>query len=130
MRRLKFYVFIAGILFSSSCFSQQLFVPKNIQASYKNGTRSMDGTPGKNYWQNSASYKLNVNFAPDTRLISGSVDINYINNSPDTLKQIWFKLYPNLYKKGSPHLTKISPQDITDGLVIDSRTKGRQYRWH
>jgi hypothetical protein len=119
MRR-KFYISVAGILVSSLCFSQQLFVPKNIQAAYQKGTRSTDGKPGKNYWQNTAFYKLNISFEPDTRLISGSVDINYINNSPDTLKQIWFKLYPNLYKKGTPHLTKISPEDLTDGLIIDT----------
>jgi hypothetical protein len=116
MRRL--YFSIASILFSSLCFSQQLFIPKNIQAAYQKDTRSADGRPGKNYWQNTASYKLNVSFAPDTRLISGSVDINYVNNSPDTLKQIWFKLYPNLYKEGTPHLSKISPSDLSDGQTL------------
>jgi hypothetical protein len=120
MQRIKFYFSVSAILFSCICFSQQLFVPRNIQAAYQKGTRSADGKPGKAYWQNTASYKLNVSFAPDTRLISGSVDITYVNNSPDTLKQIWFKLYPNLYKKGTPHLTKISPEDLTDGLIIDS----------
>ncbi|MBO9684812.1 MAG: peptidase, partial [Flavisolibacter sp.] len=120
MVRIKFYFSVSAILFSCICFSQQLFVPRNIQAAYQKGTRSADGKPGKAYWQNTASYKLNVSFAPDTRLISGSVDITYVNNSPDTLKQIWFKLYPNLYKKGTPHLTKISPEDLTDGLIIDS----------
>lgn len=120
MLRKIFCFFISGIFFSSICLSQQLFVPRNIQAAYEKGTRSIDGKPGKNYWQNTAAYKLNINFAPDTRLISGSVDINYTNNSPDTLKQIWFKLYPNLYKKGTPHLSKISPNDLTDGLIIDS----------
>src|SRR5512138_465214 len=84
-----------------NCFGQ-LFIPKNIQAAYQKDTRSRDGKPGKNYWQNAANYYINVNFDPDTRLVSGIVDINYINNSPDTLKQIWFKLYPNLYKKGVP----------------------------
>jgi hypothetical protein len=120
MLRIKFYFSILAVFFYSLCFSQQLFVPKNIEAAYQKGTRSADGKPGKNYWQNTASYKLNLSFAPDTRLISGSVDINYTNNSPDTLKQIWFKLYPNLYKKGTPHLSKISPDDLTDGLIVDS----------
>lgn len=119
MRSMKF-PFAFAILFSSQSFSQQLFIPKNIQQTYQKGTRSTDGKPGKNYWQNTASYKLNVNFAPATRLVSGTVEINYTNNSPDTLKQIWFKLYPNLYKKGTPHVSKISPQDLTDGLIIDS----------
>ena len=80
----------------------------------------MEGKPGNNYWQNTANYKLNVSFAPATRLLSGLVDINYLNNSPDTLKQIWFKLYPNLYKKGTPRQSAIEPEDLTEGLIIDS----------
>ncbi len=108
------------VVITSQCFSQQLFIPKNIQAAYQKQTRSTDGKPGKNYWQNTADYILNVNFDPATRLLSGVADIQYINNSSDTLKQIWFKLYPNLYKKGSPRESKISPEDITDGVSIDS----------
>jgi hypothetical protein len=120
MRNINCIIAVALLLLSSVCFSQQLFIPKNIQATYQKGTRSIDGKPGKNYWQNTATYKLNVSFAPDTRLISGVVDINYINNSPDTLKQVWFKLYPNLYKKGMPRQSKISSEDLTDGVSIDS----------
>jgi hypothetical protein len=59
-------------------------------------------------------------FSPETRLVSGTVSINYVNNSPDTLKQIWFKLYPNLYKKATPRQSKIAAADLTDGVVIDS----------
>jgi hypothetical protein len=120
MRNINCIIAVALLLLSSVCFSQQLFIPKNIQATYQKGTRSIDGKPGKNYWQNTATYKLNVSFAPDTRLISGVVDINYINDSPDTLKQVWFKLYPNLYKKGMPRQSKISSEDLTDGVSIDS----------
>lgn len=77
-------------------------VPGNLQATYKKGTRDISGRPGKNYWQNYADYKVDVNFNPSTRLITGTAVINYSNNSPDTLKEILFKLYPNLYKKDLP----------------------------
>jgi len=100
--------------------AQALPVPTNIQAAYKKGTRSMDGKPGKSYWQNKADYKISVNFDPATRLVAGAVEIHYVNNSPDTLKQIVFKLYPNLYKKGSPRDAFIAPEDLTDGVSIDS----------
>ena len=95
-------------------------VPRNIQKTFEKSTRSVTGLPGAKYWQNTATYSLQVDFAPDTRLVSGIVDINYINNSPDTLKQVWFKLYPNLYKKGSPTQSKIAPEDEGEGMVIDS----------
>ena len=39
---------------------------------------------------------MKVNFDPSTRLITGQVEIEYVNNSLDTLKQLWFKLYPIL----------------------------------
>ncbi|MDQ6762550.1 MAG: hypothetical protein M3015_07970, partial [Bacteroidota bacterium] len=40
--------------------AQNLYIPRNIKEAYKNGTRSMDGTPGKNYWQNEGKYDINV----------------------------------------------------------------------
>src|SRR5690349_17739371 len=101
-------------------YGQTLPVPRNIQLTYAKGTRSTAGSPGKNYWQNNADYRINVSYAPDTRLLNGTVEIQYINNSPDTLKQVWFKLYPNLYKKGTPRQSAISPKDLTDGVSLDS----------
>ena len=118
MRKVPVLFLLACI--SSNLFSQQLFVPRNIQSTYENGTRSVDGKPGRNYWQNTANYKLAVNFSPVSRLVSGTVAIHYVNNSPDTLKEILFKLYPNLYKKGTPRQSKIAAEDLSDGVSIDS----------
>ena len=111
---------ITSILVTVSTNAQSLPVARNIQAAYQKGTRSPDGKPGKVYWQNKADYTLRINFNPETRLVSGTVDINYVNNSPDTLRQIWFKLYPNLYKTGTPRQSPISPRDLGEGVVIDS----------
>ncbi len=106
-------------LFSLPLFAQyKLNVPVNIQAAYDKQTRSADGNPGKNYWQNTADYDLKINFDPVTRLLTGSETIDYVNNSPDTLKQVWFKLYPNLYKKGSIREMAINAADISDGVDI------------
>lgn len=99
-----------------------LVKPVNIQQAYTKGTRSDDGKPGKNYWQNTANYNIKVNFDPQTRNVGGTVEIDYVNNSPDTLKQIWFKLYPNLYKKGTPRMSNIAAEDLSDGVQI-SRLK-------
>ena len=56
--------------------------------------------PELTYWQNTADYKIDVSFSPTSRIIAGTEEIIYVNNSPDTLNQIWFKLYPNFYKNG------------------------------
>src|SRR3978361_2041655 len=78
-------------LLISFCFllihvqSQSLPVARNYQQAYDKNTRTSDGKPGANYWQNKATYNINVSFAPSTRIISGTEEIIYTNNSPDTL---------------------------------------------
>jgi hypothetical protein len=99
-------------------YSQKISIPVNILPAYTKQTRSYDGKPGKNYWQNTASYDLKINFEPSTRLITGSEEIEYTNNSPDSLRNILFKLYPNLYKKGVIRLMSVKPEDLTDGVQI------------
>jgi hypothetical protein len=42
----------------------------------------------------------------------------YFNHSPDTLKQLWFKLYPNLYKKGVKRKTEIAEADLGPGVKL------------
>ena len=108
---MKKRVAIICIVFCSLPFlgksQSTLPIPLNLKATYDKGTRSMDGAPGKKYWQNSSDYTINIKFDPATRLLTGTEKITYFNNSPDTLKEILFKLYPNLYKKGSPRMMKI-----------------------
>lgn len=99
-------------------FSQDLYVPRNIQRAFDKGSRSPDGRPGPSYWQNRATYDLQVEFSPLSRLLSGTEHIVYENNSPDTLREIVFKLYPNYYKKGSPRDNKVNPDDLSDGMTI------------
>jgi hypothetical protein len=120
-------MFKPGILFLPAVFiclhtyaQVSLPVPGNIQSAYEKGTRTLSGQPGKQYWQNSANYTIQVNYNPDTRLLTGTVDIEYVNNSRDTLNQVVFKLYPNLYKTGSMRLMPVMPQDISAGVRISS----------
>ena len=98
----------------------RLPIAKNLQATYNKGTRSPSGQIGKNYWQNHAAYTIKAHFEPTTRLIQGSEDIVYTNESPDTLKEILFKLYPNLYKKGAARASNIDAEDANEGMTIQS----------
>ena len=120
--RLNYLLLLAiAPLFCFDTIAQtSLAVPANIKATYDKGTRSYDGKPGKSYWQNTADYDLKINFDPVSRLLSGSEEIDYTNNSPDTLRSIVFKLYPNLYKKGSIKDVPIKPQDLSEGVKISS----------
>jgi hypothetical protein len=106
-----------------SVFAQQaLPVSAEIQQAYAKGTRNITGKPGSKYWQNTAEYDLEIDFNPDSRLLRGTVEIVYKNESPDVLKEIWFKLYPNLYKKGTIRTSKIAEKDLGEGLKIKSMT--------
>ncbi|WP_375433611.1 M1 family metallopeptidase [uncultured Hymenobacter sp.] len=115
---------LAAVLVLASAlhsFGQQpLPVPLNLQATYTKGTRSATGQPGPTYWQNSAEYDIEVSFNPTTRRVAGTVDIVYQNASPDSLRQLQFKLYPNLYQKGAPRVSRISPKDIGEGVQIEA----------
>jgi hypothetical protein len=100
---------------------QRLPIPRNMEPVFEKETRSSRwGTPGPDYWQNAAHYDMRVNFDPVSRLVSGTVNIAYVNRSPNTLQQIVFKLYPNLYKKGNVRMMPVKPQDVTDGVHIES----------
>ena len=113
-------VLFALLLSINSQGQVALPVSRNIVSIYEKGTRSSSGQPGSKYWQNAGNYTINVNFNPDTRLINGTVEIEYFNNSPNTLQQIVFKLYPNLYKKGNVRMMPVKSQDITDGVHISA----------
>ncbi|MGD8922814.1 MAG: M1 family metallopeptidase, partial [Candidatus Zixiibacteriota bacterium] len=53
------------------------------------------------YWQQEVNYNLNVSLASDSRTISGTALIQYINNSPDMLDVLYLKAYPNAIQPDS-----------------------------
>ena len=97
---------------------EKLFIPRNIQSAYEKGTRSPDGKPGKEYWQNSSDYKIDVEVIPSTYEIIGNEKVTYYNNSPDSLTRIVLRLYPNIFKKGSARDYSVNPEGISDGVTI------------
>ncbi|MFI5453217.1 M1 family metallopeptidase [Pedobacter sp. UC225_61] len=96
----------------------QLPVEQVFKQAYQKGTRDVSGAPGAKYWQNTANYNLKIDFNPETRVLKGTVEIQYTNNSPDVLEEIWFKLYPNLYKKGVTRKSKLNERDLGEGVKI------------
>lgn len=102
--------------------AQTLFMPRDIQQAYKKGTRSMDGKPGKNYWQNHARYTINITAMPPGRNIKGTETISYINNSPDTIHNPSIKLFINIHKPGAPRDFPANDDYLTPGVLIDAVT--------
>lgn len=66
-----------------------------------NEFRSASGEPGPHYWQNRADYRINCTLDTGKNTVTGEVEINYTNNSPDDLKFIWLQVDQNIYKKDS-----------------------------
>ncbi|UYZ64618.1 M1 family metallopeptidase [Hymenobacter weizhouensis] len=123
---MKLLLLLVASLLPLATLAQPLPVSRTIQATYQKGTRSETGQPGPNYWQNSADYDLNIKFDPATRFLSGTVTITYHNNSPDTLRQLWFKLYPNLYQRGAARASGIKPEDVGEGMKLEKVTVNGQ----
>jgi urease beta subunit len=115
MKYLLFLFLIIGVTVRAQV---KLPVPRDIQSLYDKGTRSANGRPGKNYWQNKADYKITVNYNPVTRLVSGTEEIIYENNSSGELRELVFKVYPNLYRKGAVRDMAVEPADLSDGVTI------------
>lgn len=122
MKKIIFPLFliISSFFILSNLYAQEkgIYLPIDLRRLYDNNTRSMDGRPGPNYWQNHSDYKIQVELIPDKRLVTGIANITYFNNSPDTLKQIVIRLYPDILKKGQPRDFNLHPDDLNDGTII------------
>ena len=66
-----------------------------------NRYRSSAGAPGPDYWQQRADYTITAALDTGTTELTGSVEIRYRNNSPDTLRYVWIQADQNLYRTGS-----------------------------
>lgn len=106
----------------SSVQAQSLYMPRDIKAAYKKGTRSLDGRPGKNYWQNRGVYNITISAMPPDRNIKGTETITYFNNAPDTLRNPVIKLLLNIHKPGAPRNGGAQADYLTSGVHIDAVT--------
>ena len=52
----------------------------------------------KKYWQQEVNYTINVTLNDKENTLDAFEKLVYVNNSPDTLRFIWFHLWPNAYK--------------------------------
>ena len=117
---LKYFLLITFIAISFlTVQSQDLYMSRDVKQAYKKATRSMDGNPGKNYWQNYGRYNITITAMPPDRNIKGTETIMYVNNSPDTLRNPVIKLFLNIHKPGAPREFGSSEDYLTSGVHID-----------
>lgn len=97
-----------------------LYSPACIRDAVKNHTRTENGNPGANYWQNHAAYSIKASLDPEAMLLTGSEKIAYMNNSPDSLNYVVVKLLQNFYKKGGARDFQCPPDLPNEGVKIES----------
>ncbi|MDQ2794968.1 MAG: M1 family metallopeptidase [Bacteroidota bacterium] len=120
MKPLLTLLLLAGLADTAAAQTQPLYMPRDIKAAFAKGTRSPDGRPGPNYWQNRARYDITMQAAPPARDIRGRETITYFNNSPDTLRQVILRLIQNIHRPGVSRDGDASADYLTTGLVIDT----------
>ena len=49
--------------------------------------------------KNITNYTLSLSFDDQTKTLTGSQNVDYINNSNSVLKEVWFHLYPNAFSE-------------------------------
>ncbi len=87
-----------------------------------NKLRSADGSPGPDYWQNSANYEIHASLDTKDTLIKGNVKIDYTNNSPHSLNYLWLQLDQNLFH---PHSRGAATTPVTgDRFDVKGYKKG------
>lgn len=74
-----------------------LFLPVFVILSFI--TVAINAQPER--WQQRIGYTMNIQVAAQENKLSGTQKIDYWNNSPDTLKRIFFHLYWNAFQPGS-----------------------------
>jgi len=78
-----------------------------------NSYRTASGSPGHEYWQQQADYKMNIEIDDDNTKLYGEETITYTNNSPDILSYLWLQLDQNMRAKSSDTY-KIRSNSISD----------------
>ena len=107
-----------------------LYMPRAVSKAYANGTRAKNGKPGPRYWQNHARYEITVTALPPDRSVRGTERITYVNNSPDSLRQLAIRLFLNIHKPGAGRDGGASADYLTSGVHVDAFTvNGQAQPW-
>ena len=61
----------------------------------------------QNYWQQAVDYKMDVEMDVQTFRYSGKQELLYTNNSPDSLKKVFYHLYFNAFQPGSEMAVRV-----------------------
>lgn len=93
------------------------------------------------YFQQEVRHRISVSLDDVKHTLTGLAEITYINHSPDTLKELWFHLYPNAYQNRETALSKNLLQQRSAALYfadsartgsikdLDFHSEGKKLEW-
>jgi aminopeptidase N len=89
--------------------------PPNTYQSPGNPNYWKNRPPFPGYWQQDTYYRIKAGIDEQTDIITGTEQLTYTNNSPDTLYHVFFHLYQNAFQPGSysdelHHANKVKPK--------------------
>lgn len=75
------------------------------------------------YWQQHADYKMKVSMDVKNYQYKGKQELVYTNNSPDTLRKVFYHLFPNAFQPGSEMDARLHFIKDPDGRMVN-KVKG------
>ncbi|PWB26702.1 M1 family metallopeptidase [Flavobacterium sp. HTF] len=70
------------------------------------------------YWQQHADYKMEVSMDVKNYQYKGKQELVYTNNSPDTLRKVFYHLFPNAFQPGSEMDARLHSIKDPDGRMV------------
>jgi len=92
---------VASQLVAQDNYSPNKFKQLKEEFATPNVYRTASGAPGHQYYQQKASYVIDVVLDDEKQKLTGKEVITYKNNSPDPLSYLWIQLDQNMRAKNS-----------------------------
>lgn len=133
MSKLKVSFTLLGLLFLVLC-TQAQYNPNALPNTYRSSQNPFywkNKIPTAGYWQQDVAYQMNVRIDDSLDIIFGDeYKLSYWNNSPDTLKELYFHVYQNafvphshmhdLYKNNDQKIEFGHHEKLGLGTVVDT----------
>mgnify|MGYP000625069917 FL=1 len=97
MRKLIVVIVLIGAALGSIAQYNPI-APPNTFRSADNPIYWQNRKPTADYWQQDVHYRIAAKVDEKTDVITATMELSYWNNSPDTLKEVFFHLYQNAFQ--------------------------------
>jgi len=102
---------------------ERLVYPADFQQAIQRGTRTADGRPGPNYWQQWSEYDMDARVDPAAKRVEGTMRITYHNRAPQALPVVFLELTQNYHAEGAMRLEQA---EVTGGTELTRVVAGGQ----